>query len=239
MYGIGKKGLELLVQRGILNTNLKPRHGTAESVGGQSFHQHLVNIFRLSLVELQRQTPEFAVQGISSNSPFAMDSESGRPSTRASVSSNVEGEFERAQFVPDFVFNIFHEEKSKALLFFLEADTGSEPLSSSDPRKPSVKQKIRNYQAYFHSKGYRLHESRWDRSFNGFRLLFLCSDMARAKAVARTVRAASPSDFIWVTCLDELMSDGVSAAVWRRGGKEGDARQSILGSLARNESLPF
>lgn len=233
VYGISKAGVDVLVTQNVLDCRVDAHHATAEAVLIQTGHQHLVNAFRFSLLELERQSPEFSIRSVSSNSPFAMDSTDGYPMTQATVQLTTSEGLEPSRFVPDCVFHICHRENAKSLLFFLEADTGSEPLASSTPRKPSVARKICCYQEYFRGGGYKTYESRWIRTFSGFRLLFLCSDAARAGAAAKTVRSSHPSDFVWVTSLGELAAAGVSGSIWRRGGNEEKPRQSILGTFAR------
>ena len=237
-FGVSKAGVEVLVRAKFLDGRLDPRLATAESVLNQSAHQHSVNTFRISLHEFTHRPSEFTIRGISSNSPFAMDPATGHPITLAPASRTSSDAQEPGWFIPDYVFHIHHELTGKSLLFFLESDTGSEPLSSSDPRKPNVSQKINQYQEYFRTNGYKSHELLWGRTFNGFRLLLLCSSPARAGAVAKAVRCHHPSEFVWVSSLDQLASTGISGHIWHRGGKADGPRHSILGSLASGLGLP-
>lgn len=238
LFGLAEAGARLLVERDVLSQHIAPKLVNGESLIHQFDHQRLINMFRLSLVEMSRNKPEFKIRGISSNSPFVVDPDSGHPSTRASVQLGTGTEARHLFFIPDYVFQVQHEARKESLLFFLEADTGSEPHSSTLPEKPSITKKILFYQVYFQSKIYKSYESRWKQTYRGFRLLFLCADAKRARAVAKTVRANLPSDFVWVTDLERLASEGISGQIWLRGGKYEASRSSMLGSLGfRSPSL--
>ena len=237
VYGLAEAGVRCLVEHGKLDGALNTNLVTGEAVSNQIAHQYLINTFRIGLSALRRQAPEFALRGISSNSPFALNTGSGQPLTAATVPDACEPDAKPVNFIPDYVFQIYSEEKAKSLLFFLEADTGSEPLSSADPEKPNIDQKLCNYQAYFRSEDYKCYEGRWRQTFNGFRLLFLCADPSRAQAVAKTVRKNSSLDFVWVTSIDAVMADGVSGEIWYRGGNIHTPQQSILGTLARRAPI--
>ena len=238
VYGLAEAGVRCLVKHGKLDGKVNTGLVTGDAVSDQMVHQYLINTFRIGLSALRRQAPEFAIRGISSNSPFDLDPGSGRPLAAVTVSPEPgEPDCNPVRFIPDYVFQICSEERSKSLLFFVEADTGSEPLSSADPEKPNIDQKLCNYQAYFRSEDYKCYEGRWQQTFNGFRLLFLCADPSRAQAVAKAVRKNSSLDFVWVTSIDALMADGVSGEIWYRGGHIHTPPQSILGSLARRAPI--
>ena len=134
------------------------------------------------------------------------------------------------RFAPDIVFRLTHSELSKSLLFFVEVDRGSEALSNRNRAPGDLRHKIRCYQEYFTSDGYKRYEALWNTSFNGFRLLFLAHSQNRLAAICRIVREMPPSDFIWATDFARLRSTGLHGKIWSRGGSEQNTSNSILGS---------
>jgi len=237
LYGVGRTGARRLLERGILKHMPEPDHATARPLQSQLLHQYLQNSFRLNLIDLQRRANEISVAGLSSNSPFAIDGRTSYPITRARIRSESSSTTNPTHLIPDFVYYIHSQSKNRSLLFFLEVDTGTEALCSASRSKPNVSQKVRNYQEYFRSTGYKFYESLWNTRFNGFRLLLFCADSARARKVAESVRINPPSDFIWVTSVEALAAAGLAGEIWYRGGDVNSPLKSILGSLGR--PLPF
>jgi len=134
------------------------------------------------------------------------------------------------EFTPDCVMALTHKGIHKTLLFFLEVDMGTETLASPKRTKVDVRQKVVNYQTYLRFKRYRRYEHLWNCSLNGFRLLFLAYGPGRLASLCRLVRDMPPSDFIWLTDRRLLLSKGVWADIWSRGGRHDVPPQSILGS---------
>ena len=186
-------------------------------------HQLLLNSFRIQLHQLQGAHPEFSVQFLSSNSPFAMREGGGQPLVHDRAGT------EGTEFVPDGVFSITHRSLQRTLLFLLEVDMGTETIGS--PTADGViRRKIITYQSYFQAGEYRRYEQIFGAELKGFRLLFLTHTSRRLQTLCRFVAAMPPSDFIWLTDQGQMSSDGVAAAIWARGGQINAMRRSILGS---------
>jgi hypothetical protein len=132
--------------------------------------------------------------------------------------------------IPDAVFIITDKRSGKALLFFLEVDMGTETLVSPSGKSGNLLQKIRKYQALFAYKGYKKYNSIANYELKGFRLLFLIASKDRMNSVCKLVQQTPPSDFIWVTNKMDMLSKGVSAKIWARGGKTTKQLESILGN---------
>ncbi len=129
LVSLAGPGVELLRRRGTLPTGIADAH-----VIGDDFkplhHQLLVNWFRIHLVHVERMSPRLAVRFLAPTSPFL---ERG-PGDKAPPAGNILLENrsgQRVGFTPDGVFTVTDNEQSKALLFFLEVDRGTERASFS------------------------------------------------------------------------------------------------------------
>ncbi|MEM1355010.1 MAG: replication-relaxation family protein [Planctomycetota bacterium] len=152
---------------------------------------------------------------------------------------------ENTSFIPDGVLLLTHAPSGQSLLYFVEADTGTEPLRSNVNPARSLKHKLRVYQAYFRDGGYQKiatrlaqqprNNRRGNRSSGlhvcGFRLLLVTSNASRFDAVCDLVRATPPAGFIWVTQEDDLVEHGLWASVWAPGGQVGEPAESIVDAL--------
>ena len=107
---------------------------------------------------------------------------------------------------------------------------GTESLVGRSHGCKDIRQKVIIYQAYFRTSGYKRYEQIFGANLKGFRLLFLTQTRARLTALCNLVAAMRPSDFIWLTDQDGIITQGVAEAVWVRGGKMEAPCQSILGS---------
>jgi len=113
---------------------------------------------------------------------------------------------------------------------------GSESLSSQKRTGKDVRQKIAHYQAYFRGQHYRRYERLWGSSLRGFRLLFLANSVPRTTALCRLIERTASTDFIWLTDQASMLSKGVWAPIWIRGGRHDGPFHSILGSRAPRPS---
>lgn len=145
----------------------------------------------------------------------------------------------RVDFTPDGVFMVTDNEQSKALLFFLEVDRGTESVASATQSRRDIRQKIVNYQTYFRSGGYKRYEETWGCEFNGFRLLFLVNTRVRHAALCRLIREMPPSGFVWLAEQEKMFELGVSGDIWSRGGRIDRPPQSILGTLSFPSPIPI
>jgi hypothetical protein len=190
-------------------------------------HQILLNWFRVHLMEMLRFIPQLDAEFLSPTSPFMTRSDEDR----AMISDTVprpEAPDATVGFTPDGVFTLTDREHPKTVLFFLEVDRGTEPITSSSRSGSDVRQKIVNYQMYFHTHRYKRYEETWKCKLHGFRLLFLtCSDERLAK-LCRLVRETPPSNFIWLTDDSRLFAQGLPANIWAEGGNLVAPPQSIV-----------
>ena len=154
-------------------------------------------------------------------------------------------------FEPDAAFLMCHRDEPRPLLFLIEADRGTEATVHQERGKKDVRHKVRAYQACFAS-GVNHHfaklcavslcvgqkDAEWpaapisDREIQGFRLLVLTHGRKRTEGLGRLVRAMPPSDFIWITEIDRLRTEGVAAPIWWPGGRTDRQPKSILGKHA-------
>jgi len=191
-------------------------------------HCLLVNWFHIHSLEIERAISKLSVHYLSSNLTSLERNEHNESIPNLHIRMENEAG-ETFQFIPDAVFSIRNEKIEKELLFFLEVDMGTEPISSRLPNSNDIRQKILNYQALFRSGHYKTFEEIFEAKFNGFRLLFLVNSAARLASLSRLVQEMPPSDFIWLTNQEKMFSDGLSAEIWVRGGKTDSPQQSIIG----------
>jgi hypothetical protein len=176
-------------------------------------HQLLISGFRAQLSVMTRCWPEFQIK-------FLLPGDAG-------VAAGADDG--RANQIPDAVLALTHTGLGRTLLFFLEADRGTETLASRGGRG-DIRQKILNYQARFRSGEYKRYEPVMGVELKGFRVLFLADKQPRLASLCRVVRETPPSDFIWLTDEASLSTPGIGAPIWVRGGRTEEPRQSILGS---------
>ena len=223
------KGASLLVDEGILSGSAAC---TTTDKAENTFsldHLLLVNWFRIHLLQIKRAIPQASVCYLNPSS-HALERDSGdSPSFSERIPAN-NRLGKTIEFIPDGVFSIAHKEtEKKTLLFFLEADMGTETIASIDRDDKDIRQKILNYQALFRSGNYKRYERVFDSKLNGFRLLFLVNSAARLISLCKLVREMPPSDFIWLVNQGKMFSHGLSAKIWARGGRDDVPPESILG----------
>lgn len=234
VYGLSKAGLQLLKAQGILEEKI-----AFEQVGGgnlsyQAGHQFLLGWFRVHLVHLCRAVPQLECRLLPCNSPLALDPETGVPTIRDEVLLG--DNTPPLRFTPDAAFIITDIHRQKSVLFFLEVDMGTEPLSSEGGG--DIREKVQRYKKYFRSKGYKRYEVLWGGPLNGFRLLFLAHSDSRLGPLCSTIRSMGSTGFVWVTLADSIFKEGVSGRIWVPGGRSDRPAESILGSLAQPGALP-
>jgi len=195
-------------------------------------HQLLTNWFRIHLAQIECVIPEFSIQFLSPESPFLKRDKTDIPLI-------FEPPYDKGQnqkaggFTPDGVFSIAHAGRQKTLLFFIEVDMGTESMATLKRESRDIRQKVINYQEYFRSNRYKRYEEHWNCNFKGFRLLFLAHTNSRLAVLSRLAREMPPSQFIWLTSLDQMFARGLSAEIWIQGGRQEAQPGSILGpSLA-------
>jgi len=201
-------------------------------------HQLLTNWFRIHLGQIEHAIPQLSIQFLSPNSPFLKRNNSDLPLIFELVSA--EGQSKNSSgFTPDGVFSITHRKRQMTLLFFLEVDMGTESIASPKRTSGDIRQKIINYWQYFRSDRYKRYEKFWNCKLRGFRLLFLTNTNSRLAVLSRLAQQMPPSDFIWLTSIEQMFSSGLSAEIWVRGGKQDAPSESILGTaMACRTPLP-
>jgi hypothetical protein len=221
-----EKGLELIRDKEILSAHAKYiTDKTAESIFID--HDLLVNWFFIHLIQVGRENSCLSTQHLTISSHNLNKGNADKPLLMERFSNNKSSE--NHSMIPDGVFIITDKESEKALLFFLEVDMGTEKLFNSKGKPNNVRQKIINYQALFRTGQYKRYEKIFNVSLNGFRLLFLSKTHAKLKSLCKLVREMQPTDFVWLAAEDQMFSNGLSAEIWVRGGKDNEQLQSILG----------
>ena len=235
LYGLAKNGLGLLRSEGFLDERIDFEQAGGANLSNQVAHQVLLGWCRIHLVHLCRECARFEHQILTCNSSQGLVPETGIPLVRAEV--NTGDGCASAHFTPDAAFIITDMVRSKSLLFFLEVDMGTEPLSSVSGG--DIRGKVARYKRYFRSNGYKSYEKTWNISpLTGFRLLFVAHSASRMEALCSLTKTLSPSDFVWVTSADRMFAEGISGDIWARAGRSIAALESILGDLSRVAPLP-
>lgn len=135
--------------------------------------------------------------------------------SKISVPLSPQGGIQR-DCIPDGVFVLSKEDK--VLLFFLEIDRGTEPLKAKKEGATDILEKLDMYRVLFATKKYKRFEKAFNCSFKGFRMLLVSTSPARHESLCRLVASEPYCDFMWLTDIESLISQGVHAAVWAKGG---------------------
>ena len=187
-------------------------------------HQLLISEFRVHLATMTRMWPQFQTKFLTRGEPVGSTEEPSDDSRDIQTDRTTS----TLHTIPDGILGLTHSESQKTLLFFLEADRGTESLTSHGGG--DIRQKILNYQAIFRSSAYRRHEQALGGQVNGFRVLLVADRQPRLAGLCRVVRETTPSDFVWLTDEASLSTPGIGARIWIRGGQTESPRHSILGS---------
>jgi hypothetical protein len=234
--GLAERGIEVIKERGLLGQDAPYKKVLGDSLFPKD-HQLLVNWFRIHLMEIDRMLSRVSIKVFAHNSLYIPKGQDGR--IVITDCSPVPGSgMKGIKFTPDAVFAITDSVAGKTCLFFLEVDRGTEIVASPKRDMIDIRQKIVNYQWYFHSGGYKRYKEVFKANFCGFRLLFLTSTYGRLVGLCKLTQAMEPSNFIWLTEYGRLFGDGASAEIWAKGGDLQAPQQSILGSLCCRAPLP-
>jgi hypothetical protein len=237
IYSVSTKGVDRLREEGMVSSLIPPEKITANSLGSATNHQLLLGWARIHLDQIPVVRPDLSVRFIASNSPFALNGDQATPLVYESAPPENTAAKATA-FTPDGVFTIASSKQGKSLLFFLEIDMGTEPLSRNQVGGSQVRQKIVNYRDYFQRGRYKRYEEIFQSEFTGFRLLFLADDPERMASLCGLVRAMTPANFIWLTDRERMFEHGLAEAIWAAGGRQDLPERSILGdSLSRPSPL--
>jgi len=231
LLALSEGGINRLKDERILPNSLKSK---TVSCPGSNFieHQLLLNWVCIHVRRLGNESDDLGTGFFLSNSKHLSCNADRTFSIADKVTSNGLGS-DPISFIPDGVFCIESIAQRKALLFFVEIDMATETVSSSKMDSNDFHQKIKNYQAYFRTNGYKRYEKGWRRKFKGFRLLVVTNTSSRMESLCRLVEGLPPSDFVWLTHESLLLDHGISGKIWTRGGRLDSPPESILGpSLA-------
>ena len=222
-----ENGLELLKSNKILS---KHALYITDKTPGSMFVDHdlLVNWFFIHLLQIERKNPQLSSQQLTTSSHDLKEGSAEKSLLMECFSTDETFEGTHTM-IPDGVFTITNKESEKTLLFFLEADMGTETAASTNRNPKDIRQKIVNYKALFQSNNYKRYEKIFNAELIGFRLLFLCNTHSRMKSLCKLIQEMPPSDFIWLTDQEQMFAQGIAANIWIRGGHQQKALESILG----------
>jgi hypothetical protein len=189
----------------------------------------LVNDVRIQLVQLGRLMRAIRIRFLAPTSPYLRKTGDGRLMTHERI-ERWPGANEWIEFISDGVLTLRHETLGKTLLFFLEVDRGTEPLSTRGKRRACMQVKFDNYQKFFRGAGYKRYENVCDSALRGFRVLVITTTDVRLAALCRLLREVPSSDFVWLTTRNQLIERGCWAPIWTMASRSDDSPLSILGS---------
>ena len=226
LFSLTDQGVDRL--RSIHATLSNVDRNRIKTFGSQSLrHQLLVNWFRVCLVRTEREALELSVRYMSPTSPFLSESPEGQMAIYSNGLGNNSSQ-EAPNFVPDGVFLVANGHSSRAGLFFLEVDMGTEPLWSKRTSRRTIEKKLLAYHEHLASGAYRRYEAVWNCQLNGVCLLFLTPDAVRSNALSGIIQASPIADRVWVTEQDGLVSRGPEAEIWAPGSNGMGSRRSIF-----------
>ena len=234
VYGLSKKGMQRLQAEGVLESGLSFEQVGGGNLSHQTAHQLLLGWFRVHLAHACKALPNVECRLLSFNSPLALDADTLAPIIRDEVV--IEDDAAPVRFTPDAAFSLTDTARRKSVLFFLEVDMGTEPLSSEG--RGDIRDKVNRYKRYFRCLGYKRYETFWGGPLNGFRVLFLADSPANHARLCGAMRTTGSTGFIWSTSADRMFKEGVSGHIWVPGGDVKSAAASILGSRAERAPLP-
>lgn len=229
LLGLTERGVDILIEKRLIGKDV-PYDNILIDGPFCIDHQLLLNWFRIHLNQVEQVISRISVVFLAHNSPFLPRGPNGRIFI-TDYSPVPDSGLQGIKFTPDAVLGISDSVADKTCLYFLEVDRGTETMASPKRDMNDIRQKIINYQWYFHSKRYKRYEEVFKRELRGFRLLCLTSTYGRLAALCKLTQEMFPREFIWLTECSLLFPDGVSAKIWAIGGELHGPQGSILGSL--------
>lgn len=236
LLGLAEKGLDVLKEKNLIHGDTSYEKVNAANIHCPN-HQLLLNWFRIYLEQVGKVLPRISVRVMAYNSPFLPKGSDGRPIIVDS-SPVPDSDIKGVRFTPDAVFGTSDSLASKTCLFFMEVVCGTETMASPRRDITDIRQKITNYQWYFRGLKYKRYEDIFQCKLKGFRLLIPTNKLGRLSALCRLTQEIQPSNFVWLTEFNRLVTNGVSDKIWAKGGDLHGAQQSILGSLCCPAPLP-
>jgi len=182
-------------QRTILNQRENKRDIARDyfQLKGNVEHQLLINNFRTSLSRIETENSDLLVKYLSSN-PYQTARKNFMIKEKFLVGSTL------FEFIPDGVLTLHSQKEGKTLLFFLEADMGTEGIRGMGINRNTIEQKIMNYQLLFAQKIYKRYESIFGTNLTGFRVLIVVNSAERKELISRFLQVSENVGF--VKCLE-------------------------------------
>lgn len=222
-----EKGLKVLQKEEILSDYAF--YVTDKTIGSLSIeHELLVNWVLISATEIQEATDQFKVLFLTNSSHILKSGSPDRPFISEKFFKKDSPEI-NLLLIPDGVFMISDKNTGKTLLFYLEVDMGTETIVSPSHQSGDLYNKITKYKQLFEHRNFHKYNKLFDYEIKGFRLLFVTSTKSRMLSISNFVQELKPSDFIWVTSKNDILSKGIAAKIWARGGNLNKNLESILG----------
>jgi len=233
--GLTKCGVDVLRNRGLLNKEIPYKKVCADFSAHD--HQLLLNWFRIHLNEVEKVVSNINIKFFVSTSPALPEDKNGCILI-TNYSPVPDNGIQGVKFTPDAAFSISDSDEDMTCLYFLEVDRGTETRASTRRAMTDVRQKLINYQWYFHSKAYKRYEQVFKCQLRGFRVLFLTTTMGRLNALCELTQQFRSSNFVYLTEISRLFPEGVSAEIWTKGDDINGPQQSILDDLCCKAPLP-
>jgi hypothetical protein len=214
VYGLGDAGVRWLKESSLVPSELPFEHCTGGSLMPMIEHQLRMNwVLHWSAKLPELYSPKI-LKSLSSSSPFDLEI-----SGQSLVSDDVVFKNgKRVPFEPDAVIALTRPQCKKGLLFFLEIDGGTEPLTCSKMGKSdhSISKKLVVYRNYLIKRGYNRYAKPvfFGNSFHGFRLLFIAPNHARLKSICRLIRSTAPLGFVWCADWESIQNKGFWQTEW-------------------------
>lgn len=224
LYVISPKGVEILRDEGILAPKIPLNRVLWEA--RQSIEHQLAANWFLVAAEKMKEVTDLDVEYISQTSPFTPVGENGKGFL---VEEFNEENGSITHVVPDAVLSIQNPANRKASLFYVEIDRSTESLSGCVSKKNTIRSKIVNYKKLFCIGQYKRFEEYFDATYEGFRVLFICDTIKRCSKIMSILEEQNPSNFIWLSTLNQILEKGLGANIWQFSGNTVYEQSSILG----------
>lgn len=216
-YRLAAQGAKLVAElQGQSAGDVMPPTRTPTSMGFLA-HHGLVTDFRIWLREACQTHPEGFGYG------FVPSYEEVRRKGRRRRRIALPVPDERRLLIPDGAFTLRHQPTEKAVLFMLEADRGTEPLTGR--HRSAIEKKLEAYAATYDGHGEDAYRDLFSAEFEGFRVLCIVPDEARRDAFLRLSEKADLAPLVWAATQGFLEEPGnLDASIWHsEPGGEGRA----------------
>jgi hypothetical protein len=178
-------------QRVILNQRENKREFARDyfQLKGNVEHQLLINNFRTILSRYANDDTDLSMKYLSSNLY--------QPSlNNFSIKEKFIVGSTPFEFIPDGVLTLHSQKEGKTLLFFLEADMGTEGIRGTGTSRNTIEQKIMNYQLLFALNKYERYESVFGVNLTGFRVLIVVNSEERKELISRFLKITENVGFV-------------------------------------------